>query len=104
MYESLSEHGSISTTKETFFALLNGAATIKSVDNITAYIALRLVDQGLLSLDEPLDTYLPDPWLPPSEYRDIITLRHVLSHSAGLGHGTTSRHSLFPPGGVRCPE
>lgn len=65
---------------------------------VTAYIALRLIDQGLLSLDEPLNTHLPEPWLPPSEYRDVITLRHVLSHTSGLGHLTTSRNSLFAPG------
>ncbi len=65
---------------------------------VTAYIALRLVDQGLLSLDEPLNAYLPEPWLPASEYRDAITLRHVLSHSSGLGHGTISKYNLYPPG------
>jgi CubicO group peptidase (beta-lactamase class C family) len=62
----------------------------------TAYIALRLVDQGKLSLDEPLNAYLSEPWLPPSEYRDTITLRHVLSHSSGLGK--IGRESLFAPG------
>lgn len=65
---------------------------------VTAYTAMRLVDQGLLSLDEPLNSYLTTPWLPPSEYRDAITLRHVLSHSSGLGHSTTSRDNLFAPG------
>jgi CubicO group peptidase (beta-lactamase class C family) len=65
---------------------------------VTAYIALRLVDLGMLSLDEPLNTYLQEPWLPPSEYRDAISLRHVLSHTSGLGHLTTSRESLFAPG------
>jgi CubicO group peptidase (beta-lactamase class C family) len=65
---------------------------------VTAYIALRLVDQGLLSLDEPLNAYLTEPWLPPSEYRDAITLRHVLSHSSGLGNSPTSRENLFAPG------
>jgi len=64
---------------------------------VTAYIALRMVDQGMLSLDMPLNAYLSESWLPPSEYRDTITLRHVLSHRAGLGHGTISRHSLFAP-------
>jgi CubicO group peptidase (beta-lactamase class C family) len=64
---------------------------------VTAYIALRLVDQGRLSLDEPLNNYLTEPWLPASEYRDAITLRHVLSHTSGLGHNTTSRESLFAP-------
>lgn len=64
---------------------------------MTAYIALRMVDQGRLALDEPLNGYLSEPWLPPSEYRDVITLRHVLSHSAGLGHNSLSRENLFPP-------
>jgi len=63
---------------------------------VTAYIALRLVDQDKLSLDEPLNAYLPEPWLPPSEYRDTITLRHVLAHSSGLGQ--IGRESLFAPG------
>jgi CubicO group peptidase (beta-lactamase class C family) len=65
---------------------------------VTAYIALRLVDQGLLSLDEPLNAYLPEPWLPDSEHRKAITLRHVLSHTSGLGHGLKNRESLFAPG------
>jgi len=65
---------------------------------VTAYIALRLVDMGRLSLDVPLNTYLTEPWLPPSEYRNTITLRHVLSHSAGLGHNTVSRYNRFAPG------
>jgi CubicO group peptidase (beta-lactamase class C family) len=65
---------------------------------VTAYIALRLVDHGLLSLDEPLNSYLPEPWLPASEYKDIITMRHVLSHTSGLSHLSTSRDSLFAPG------
>jgi CubicO group peptidase (beta-lactamase class C family) len=65
---------------------------------VTAYLALRLVDQGLLSLDDPLNSYLSEPWLPPSPYRDGITLRHVLSHTSGLRHSTASRESLFAPG------
>jgi CubicO group peptidase (beta-lactamase class C family) len=64
---------------------------------LTAYIALRLVHQGVLSLDTPLNDYLPEPWLPASEHRGAITLRHVLSHSSGLGHGAFSRESLFAP-------
>lgn len=63
---------------------------------VTAYIALQLVDQGVLALDEPLNAYLPEPWLPDAEYRDTITLRHVLSHSSGLGQ--IGREIQFPPG------
>jgi CubicO group peptidase (beta-lactamase class C family) len=79
-------------TPETLFEVASNSKVV------TAYIALWLVDQGVLSLDEPLNDYLPEPWLPPSEYREAITLRHVLSHSSGLGHGTTSRENLFAPG------
>ena len=78
-------------TPETLFEVASNSKVV------TAYIALRLVDQGVLSLDEPLNVYLLEPWLPPSQYRDTITLRHVLSHSSGLGHGTTSRDNLFAP-------
>ena len=52
---------------------------------ITAYIALRLVEQGKFSLDEPVYRYLNRQWLPSSERTDKITLRHLLSHSSGLG-------------------
>jgi len=65
---------------------------------VTAYIALRLVDQNILSLDKPLNTYLSEPWLPLTEYRDVITLRQVLSHSSGLRHNSRHQDHLFPPG------
>lgn len=79
-------------TPETLFEVASNSKII------TAYIALRLVDQGVLALDEPLNSYLSEPWLPASEYRNTITLRHVLSHTSGLGHGTPSRENLFSPG------
>ena len=79
-------------TWETLFEVASNSKVV------TAYTALRLVDQGLLALDKPLNAYLPEPWLPPSEYHDVITLRHVLSHSSGLGHSPTSRENLFVPG------
>ncbi len=65
---------------------------------LTAYTAMRMVDRGVLSLDEPLNSYLDEPWLPDSQYRDVITLRHVISHTAGLGHSTPSRDNVFEPG------
>ena len=66
-------------TPETVFE----TASVSKV--VTAYVALRLVDQGRLSLDQPIDTYLREPWLPPSRYAGLITMRHLLSHSSGLG-------------------
>jgi len=63
---------------------------------ITAYIALRLVDEGKLMADKSLHSYLKEEWLPPSQFRDSIKLGHVLSHSSGLGK--TSREIMFKPG------
>lgn len=80
-------------TSETLFEVASNSKVV------TAYIALQLVDQGLLSLDEPLDTYLSEPWLPASEYRDAVTLRQVLSHSSGLGANLLlNRDIQFSPG------
>jgi CubicO group peptidase (beta-lactamase class C family) len=52
---------------------------------ITAYTALRLVEEGRFSIDKPVHNYLKKPWLPPSVVSDKITLRHLVSHSSGLG-------------------
>ena len=50
---------------------------------VFAFAALRLADDGLLDLDRPLKSYLPDH--APNDARgDRITARHVLSHSSGL--------------------
>jgi len=51
---------------------------------IAAYAALRLVELGVLSLDEPVQRYLSQPWLPVSPYAEQITLRHLLTHTSGL--------------------
>jgi len=63
---------------------------------VTAYMALRLVDEGKLAIDRPLQSYLRKEWLPRSAYRDSVTLQHVLSHSSGLGK--LSRDLMFRPG------
>jgi CubicO group peptidase (beta-lactamase class C family) len=76
-------------------------STFKVASNskvVSAYIALRLVDQGLLALDEPLDSYLSEPYLPQEAYRPVVTLRHTLSHTSGMGHTDLSRKVRFPPG------
>jgi CubicO group peptidase (beta-lactamase class C family) len=68
---------------------------------VAAYIALQLVAEGKLSLDAPLHTYLGETsWLPPSMYRDSITLRHLLPHSSGLSNNMLLRPKrvAFAPG------
>lgn len=67
---------------------------------ITAYSALRLVEEGILSVDEPVHNYLKKPWLPSSDFGDKITLRHLLSHSSGLTDDVIfkSKRIGFEPG------
>ena len=74
------------------------AASISKV--VTAYTALRLVEMGQLSLDEPVHALLKRPWLPPSTHAEKITLRHLLSHSSGLGDDPVFRsmNIAFEPG------
>ncbi len=67
-----------------------GTATISRVGSIsktvTAALLMRLVDRGVVSLDDPVTRYLPElaavrdarPGAPP------VTLRHLASHTAGL--------------------
>ncbi len=63
---------------------------------VTAYMALKLIDEGEISLAKPLHNYLSEEWLPPSAYRDSIKLNHVLSHSSGLPK--ISKDIMFKPG------
>ncbi|MFC2083596.1 serine hydrolase [Bacteroidota bacterium] len=63
---------------------------------VTAYMALRLVDEDKISIDQSLHSYLTEDWMPPSTYRDSIKLRHVTSHSSGLSK--TTEEIMFEPG------
>ena len=55
-----------------------GVASITKT--FVAAIALQLVDEGKLSLDEPVE-----PWLPEIPHADEVTLAMLLGHTAGLG-------------------
>jgi CubicO group peptidase (beta-lactamase class C family) len=57
---------------------------------VAAAAALRLVQDGKLDLDKPINTYLTSWKLPPSDLaKDTpVTLRRILSHTAGVSvHG-----------------
>jgi CubicO group peptidase (beta-lactamase class C family) len=57
---------------------------------VTALLALRLVDEGKLSLDEDANLKLRSWRVPENEFTkdQKVTLRRMLNHSAGLtGHG-----------------
>ena len=49
----------------------------------TAVAILQLVEDGELTLDEPIGTYLPD--YPNEEVASQVTVRHLLTHTGGTG-------------------
>ncbi|HYF81965.1 MAG TPA: serine hydrolase domain-containing protein [Clostridia bacterium] len=52
---------------------------------VTAWGAMKLVDQGKINLDTPVEEYLTRWHLPKSQYNsEGVTLRRILSHTAGL--------------------
>jgi CubicO group peptidase (beta-lactamase class C family) len=66
---------------------------------VTAYVALRLVDEGALDLDRPLQELLPNPRLEGDSRYDRITARMVLSHTTGLPNwGSDTLRLGFEPG------
>lgn len=62
-------------------------ATLYDLASLTKVVAttsavMRLVDAGRMRLDAPLSRYLPD-W-PVGGWRDSVTVRRLLTHTAGL--------------------
>ena len=55
---------------------------------IVAAATLRMVDLGLIGLDDPVAKYLPyfQPKTPDGSVPDIL-IRHLLSHTSGLSYG-----------------
>jgi CubicO group peptidase (beta-lactamase class C family) len=53
---------------------------------VAAITALRLVEQGKLSLDAPINDYLKSWKIPQNEFteRQAVTLRQIMSHTAGF--------------------
>lgn len=62
----------------------------------TSVAALRLIDQGPLTLDDPVVRWLPTfaPTLPDGSTAPIL-VRHLLTHTSGLGY-----RFFQPPGGT----
>lgn len=78
-------------TDQTLFQL---ASVSKAV---TAWGAMRLVEEGRIGLDEPVMRHLKRWQFPSSEaHREQVTLRQLLTHTAGLDDG--GRFGVFPAG------
>lgn len=50
----------------------------------TTVLVLQLVEEGLLSLDEPIRKWLPDFKVADAEATTKVTLRHLLTHTSGI--------------------
>jgi len=61
--------------------------------SLSAAATLTLVEQGLLNLDDDVNNVLVSWRVPENEYTKVekVTLRRLLSHSAGLKDGLTDR-------------
>jgi CubicO group peptidase (beta-lactamase class C family) len=82
----------------------------------TTSLAMQLVDEGKLGLDEPVRGYLPDFRLADEQASAAITVRQLMTHTSGFGGDVftdtgfgddcvekyvatlTDQEQLFPPG------
>jgi CubicO group peptidase (beta-lactamase class C family) len=76
-FGSTSLNNPLPITADTLFQI--GSIT----KTITALAAMRLVDAGLLNLDTPIRTYIPDLRLADETVAQRVTLRHVFTHTGG---------------------
>ena len=61
--------------------------------SFTSILLLQLQEQGLLNIDEPVSTYLP--WFDIQSNHAPITLRHLMSHTAGIITGSDETTSAY---------
>jgi CubicO group peptidase (beta-lactamase class C family) len=68
---------------------------------VFAYAVLKLCEKGVLNLDTPLTRFTPERFLEGDPRLDLITARHVLSHTTGFQNWRSSKEPLaihFQPG------
>jgi CubicO group peptidase (beta-lactamase class C family) len=68
---------------------------------VFAYVVMKLVETGVLGLDVPLTKYASPQFLKGDPRLDLITARHVLSHTGGFQNWRSQKAPLaihFTPG------
>jgi CubicO group peptidase (beta-lactamase class C family) len=84
-----------SETRMTVDAICRAESISKSV---TSWGVMRLVEQNLVNLDDPVQKYLGNWQLPESEYSvKEVTVRRLLSASAGMPLGPIGEGTEYPP-------
>jgi len=68
---------------------------------VFAYAVMKLCEKGVLDLDKPLTKYVSERFLEGDPRLDLITARHVLSHTGGFQNWRSEKDPLkiqFQPG------
>jgi CubicO group peptidase (beta-lactamase class C family) len=68
---------------------------------VFAYVVMKLCDKGVMKLDTPLTKYTSERFLEGDSRLDLITARHVLSHTSGFPNFRSKKEPLkihFTPG------
>src|SRR5260370_168114 len=61
---------------------------------VFAYAVMKLCERGVLNLDKPLTQYTPERYLEGDPRLDLITARHVLSHTSGFQNWRSDKDPL----------
>ncbi|WP_157976459.1 serine hydrolase domain-containing protein [Parahaliea mediterranea] len=73
-----------------------------SISKLFTWIAvMQLVEQGRLSLDADVNTYLRTFVIPDTFPGQPVTLRHIMTHTAGFEDGALGYLILDDPAGIR---
>jgi CubicO group peptidase (beta-lactamase class C family) len=94
-YGRLSKNSSVKADTETLFQ------TASFSKPVSAFLAMRLVQEGRLALDEEVNKYLKSWKVPTSDFtkNKPVTLRGLLTHTAGLTVGGFRGY----PSGIAIP-
>ncbi len=68
---------------------------------VFAYVVMKLCEKGVMNLDTPLTKYTPKRFLEGDSRLELITARHVLSHTSGFQNWRSDKDPLaihFTPG------
>jgi len=68
---------------------------------VFAYAVMKLCEKGVIGLDTSLTRYAPKPFLEGDPRLELITARHVLSHTSGFQNWRSDKELLkihFTPG------
>ena len=68
---------------------------------VFAYVVMKLCESGVVNLDEPLTKYVSERFLEGDGRLDLMTARHILSHTGGFQNWRSDASPLaihFQPG------